>query len=265
MECQNTTKNLKINKDKSIGTIVVVVEGEEDEFRLLKHIFNKVLDYDYISIKRRKIMQNEFRSKNNKNTVIVANTNSSSIKSIIDDKDYKDKLYNLLKVEFDKDLKNTNIYIIWDRDKDSINDREIQKCYKNAIDTFYSSLDNEYEMNGLLLLSYPCHESYNLSNFQKRLYEKTFKTSSECKRKFGESDFTIKNINEKTLLLAVENMHKGLLKYNINKYDPSNLQTINSKVYKKEEEYFKNNKCFNALSLISMMLIDLGIIENADE
>lgn len=37
MECQNTIKNLKINKNKKIGTIVIVVEGENGEFRLLKH------------------------------------------------------------------------------------------------------------------------------------------------------------------------------------------------------------------------------------
>ena len=43
MECQNTIKNLKINKNKTVGTVVIVVEGEEDEFRLLKHIFTKIL------------------------------------------------------------------------------------------------------------------------------------------------------------------------------------------------------------------------------
>ena len=40
MECQNTIKNLKINKDKSIGEIVIVVEGESEEFRLLNSFMN---------------------------------------------------------------------------------------------------------------------------------------------------------------------------------------------------------------------------------
>ncbi len=114
MECQNITKNLKINKNKTIGTIIVVVEGSEDEFRLLKHIFTKILDYNYISMKRNKVIQYQFQSKNNKNcTVVVANTNNSSIKTIIDNKEYKDKLYNLLKTEFNKNLKKySNIYIM---------------------------------------------------------------------------------------------------------------------------------------------------------
>lgn len=261
MECQNITKNLKINKNKSIGTIVIVVEGENDEFRLLKHIFTEVFDYSYISLKRNKIMQHEFVSKDSKNTVIVANTNSSNIKSIIDDSNYKDKLYNLLKKEFNKNLKNTRIYIIWDRDKDSSYDEKVQEYYIKAINTFYSSFDNNYDMNGLLLISYPCHEAYNLSNFEKKLYREVFSTSNNCKREFNESRYNIKKINEKTLLLAVENMHRGLINYDIHQYDPSNLKLVNNKVYRKEEEQFKTYKNFNALSLISMMLIDLGIIE----
>ena len=51
MECQNTIKNLKVNKNKSIGEIVVVVEGESEEFKLLKHIFVDLFDYNYIPYK----------------------------------------------------------------------------------------------------------------------------------------------------------------------------------------------------------------------
>lgn len=265
MECQNTIKNLKINKDKTIGTIVIVVEGEEDEFRLLKHIFINILNYNYISMKRNKVIQHEFQSKTNKNcTVVVANTKSSSIKTIIDDDEYKDKLYNLLKMEFNKNLKNVPIYILWDRDKEKDEDSATQKYYKKAIDTFTNSMDNEYDMNGILLLSYPCHESYNLSNFNKRLWQQKYNTSSDCKKDFNISPSSIKNINEKTLLLAVENMHRSMIEYNIRHYDTSNLKRINEIIYRKEEECFKNNKYFDALSLISIMLIDLGIITEFD-
>ena len=43
MECQNTTKSLKINKNKSIGEVVIVVEGEKEEFKLLD-LFGKVIE-----------------------------------------------------------------------------------------------------------------------------------------------------------------------------------------------------------------------------
>ncbi len=255
MECQNTIKNLRINKEKVIGQVVVVVEGEEDEFKLLKHIFTKILGYSYIQMKRNKVMQHTF--KNNQNTVIVANTKSSSISSIMEDKDYKDKLYNLLKKEYNKTLKNTFIYILWDRDKDTNKDSN----YIKALETYANSMDNDYEMNGLLLISYPCLEAYNLSNFDKKLWKRDFKTSFDAKKTFHMSLNSIKDINEKTILLAVYNMHHSMLEYGINNYDPSNFKRINKRIFRLENEYFKHNKMFNALSLISIMLVDLGIIE----
>lgn len=261
MECQNTIKTLKINKNKSIGTVVIVVEGENDEFRLLKHIFTKIFDYNYITLKRNKVMQYEFKSKKNKNdTIIIANTKNSNIKSLTDDKKYKEELYRILQSESKSNLKNTNIYILWDRDKESENDYLTQVYYRNAINTFSSSMDNDYEMNGLLLISYPCYESYNLSNFHKRYWKKTYKKSVECKKEFNTSKYTIKDINDRTILLAVENMHKSMLEYGIISYNTDNFKNINEKIYKKEEECFKNNKYLNALSLISIILIDLGII-----
>lgn len=261
MECQNTIKNLKINKNKTVGTVVIVVEGEEDEFRLLKHIFTKILNYNYVSMKRNKTMQHEFVSKNNKNTIIVANTKSSSIKTVIDDKEYKDKLYTLLKHDYNKSLKNVYIYIIWDRDKEETEKEYVQKYYKETISTFASAQDNDYEMNGLLLLSYPCYEAYNISNFNKQLFNKKYNTSKDCKKEFNESKYYIKDITEDTILLAVQNMHYSFLNYNIMNYDPSDFKKINEKIYRKEEETYKNNGYFEALSLISVMLIDLGIIE----
>lgn len=106
MECQNTIKHLKINKTKSIGEVVIVVEGESEEFKLLKHIFTQIFDYNYLSIRRNKIMKDKFESKSNKSSsIILANTSNSNIKSITEDKDYKDRLYELLKSEYNRSLK----------------------------------------------------------------------------------------------------------------------------------------------------------------
>lgn len=69
------------------------------------------------------------------------------------------------------------------------------------------------------------------------------------------------DINEKSLLIAVENMNKSFKNYGVNNYDPSNFSHTNLTIYRKECEQLKNNKCLDALSLISIMLIDLGIIE----
>lgn len=55
-------------------------------------------------------------------------------------------------------------------------------------------------------------------------------------------------------------MHRTMKNYGIIEYDPSNFKRENIKIFKKETEEYVNNRYFNALSLISIMLIDLGII-----
>lgn len=257
MECQNTIKNLKINKDKSIGEIVIVVEGESEEFRLLKYIFTNVLDYNYVTIKRNKIMRDEFRSKTNSNsTIIVANTSNSNIKTIMEDTDYQDKLYKLLKTEYKRNLKNTPIYIIWDRDYESNAEDTVIK----SLNTFRSAMDNDSNMNGLLLLSYPCVESYELSNFDKQLYKKYFINSQEAKNLFKRERYSLTSINENTILNAVGNMHRSLSEIDIKEYDPSDFFKVNKKVFEYEKEYFETQNKIPAISLISVMLVDLGII-----
>ena len=215
-------------------------------------------------MKRNKLMKHIFNNKESGNTVIVANTSNSSIKTLIEDEDYKENLYRLLKQEYKKSLKNTNIYIIWDRDKIKAKDNDDktnQNYFKKAINTFYSSLDNDYEMNGLLLLSYPCHESFILSNFSKKYGKNKYKSSADCKKDLRNSQFSFDKITAKSLLLAAENMHRSLLDYNVRRYDPTNLKQVNLTVFRKEEETYRKDHAFDALSLISVMLIDLGIIE----
>lgn len=257
MECQSIIKNLEIKKNKAIGEVVILVEGESEEFKLLKHIFVNILDYNYVPIKRNKIMRDEFRSKTNSNsTVIIANTSNSNIKSIMEDSDYKDKLYNILKKEYQRSLKSVPIYILWDRDVES-NDGDV--VYK-TLKTYSNSLDNGYEMNGILLLSYPCLESYILSNFIKRFWKTKFSTSDEAKKALRSNRCSLNNITENSLLLAVENMNNTMKTYGINNYDPSAFSELNELIYNQEEDLYKSKKYYDALSLISIILIDLGII-----
>lgn len=144
----------------------------------------------------------------------------------------------------------------WDRDADSNKEELVLK----SLNTFKSSLDNDYEMNGLLLLSYSCVESYELSNFNKQLWKTNFSSSIDAKKQMKAIIPKLTDINENTLLLAVENMHRTMKEYGIRDYDPSNFQKENIKIFRTEAKEYTTNKYFNALSLISIMLIDLGTI-----
>ncbi len=45
MECLDTTKSLKINFKRNIGSVLIVVEGASYEFDLLKQIFRKMAKF----------------------------------------------------------------------------------------------------------------------------------------------------------------------------------------------------------------------------
>lgn len=110
-------------------------------------------------------------------------------------------------------------------------------------------------------MSYPCFESYELSNFDKQFWKTNIKTSAETKKLNKAKYPKLRMIDEKTLLVAVLNMHKTFKNYEILKYDSANFKETNLEIFNLEEKIFKKNNYYNALSLISLMLIDLGIIE----
>lgn len=47
---------MKINKDKSVGRVLFIVEGGRTEFNLLRRIFCDVLEYEYIQKTRQSII-----------------------------------------------------------------------------------------------------------------------------------------------------------------------------------------------------------------
>lgn len=259
MECQNTTKKLKINQEKSIGRVVVVVEGESEEFKLLKHIFVDLFDYNYIPYKRNRGITDVLKSKTNKNsTVFIVNTSSSSMKSIFQDDDFENKIYNLIMKDYKESLKNVPIFILWDRDKES-NTKEMAI---KGIDTYRNSQDNDYGMNGLFLISYPCVESYELSNFNKQAYLMKFTSSDDAKKEIKKEAkrYSLTNISENTIINAAGNMHRSFMELDIEKYDPSKFYKINKKIFEAEESIYQSKNYYSALSLITVMLVDLGII-----
>ena len=56
-------------------------------------------------------------------------------------------------------------------------------------------------------------------------------------------------------------MNKALINIGINDYDFNNYKRTNNLIFNKEERIFKENKYYQAISLISVMLLDLGLIE----
>ena len=258
MECLDTTKSLKINFKRNIGSVLIVVEGASYEFDLLKQIFRKILHYNYIEKSRNQ--QNfknydEFVMKGNENShVIVINAKNSNLSSIKKDENYLNEIYKQLYLEYGIDVKNINIYFIWDRDNES-NPSDVTE---DLLSRLGNSIENKNgEMNGLLLLSYPCIEAFTISNFDKQT---TSLKEKDLKKYVKDNDYKINKMNRYTLLDATVMMNKGLLECGITEYDLDDFSKTSLKVFNAQELFLRSKKYYNLLSLISIMLLDLNII-----
>ena len=258
MECLDTTKSLKINFKRNIGTVLIIVEGASDEFDLLKQIFRKILHYNYIEKSRNQ--QNfknydEFVMKGNENSrVIVINSKNSNLSSIKKDEEYLNEIYKSLYFDYGIDIKNINIYFIWDRDNNS-NPREVTRDMLSKLGNSQENKDGE--MNGLLLLCYPCVEAFIISNFDMKTL---FLKEKNLKDYVKNNDYKINRINRYTLLNATVMMHKSLIELGVNNYNLDDFSKTSLKVFDKQEIIFKDKKYYSLLSLVSIILLDLNII-----
>lgn len=262
MDCLDTIKSLKINLRRNIGTILIIVEGASDEFELLKQIFRKILNYNYIEKSRNQQdfkNYDEFVMKGNENSrVIVINSKNSNLSSIKKDKDYLNEIYIKLYTEYGIDIKNVNVYFIWDRDDKS----NPKKIVKELIEKLGNSIENKNgDMNGLLLLSYPCLESYVISNFD----DKTILLKEDNLKKYiKDHDYTISKMNRYMLLKATAMMHKVFLKLDVDKYNLDDFAKTSMKLFEEQEKILSKRKYYYLLSLISLILLDSNIITPRD-
>lgn len=153
---------IKINNKKAIGDVIFILEGKDDEFRLLTNIFEKIFSITTIRCRSIKTDLREYLLPDNRDSVVfLINSKSSSINAV-DEQEYIQEIFEKINIYFKIDISNSAIYFIWDRDKASNNAEKIRKLFAK----YYNSRDNGYEMQGLLLLSYPSIESFMISCFE---------------------------------------------------------------------------------------------------
>lgn len=160
-------EGIKINKQKALGTVVYVLEGAKDEYRLFKNIFKKIFSIMPIVCKKETTDLSKYQIKENKDSIVILiNSQNSSIKSLEND-EYIKRIINKVSTQANIDMSNSAVYFIWDRDNKSNNSETIT----SLMEKYHNSRDNEYEMNGLLLLSYPSLESFIISCFEERCFQ----------------------------------------------------------------------------------------------
>lgn len=253
---------IMINRNKSIGKVLYIVEGNHTEPYLLSKIFNKIFDYQFERILR-EYPYKKFNSKINPTSrVFVINTESSNIKTIAKDNNFLDNLFTELIENYDFNIDNATIFYLFDRDCKSNTDKEF---IRNMLGVLKNSRENEdYNKQGLLLISYPSIESFTLSNFRDDSFLHKVDTGDNLKDFLDNEKINQSKISLESLSFATKELINALKSINLYPFDIDNFCSTNVQIFDYEEDLYANENVYQALSLICLSLIDLGLIEIKD-
>ncbi len=251
--------NIRLNKDKSIGKVLFIVEGGWTEPYILRKIFTTIFDYQFETILREKSYSKYNSKQNPTSQVFVINAEESNIKNIKKDNQFLNKLFAELIENYNFNVDNAAIYYLFDRDNKSNTDIDF---VKEMVSLLVNARDNVgYERQGMLLLSYPSIESFTVSNFEKNCFDKSFATGHNVKLYAHSKNFNHQKISEKTLLFATNELLSALYKIEKKEIDIDTFGTTNEKVFNYEEQIYQETGMYNLLSLTIIALLDLGLID----
>lgn len=248
---------MKINKDRPVGRVLYIVEGSSTEFNLLRKIFCNILGFEYIE-KRRNRPSVFYKENNSRSTIAVVNTSDSNIKDISDD-EYLDDLFQMLIDDYHFPVDKASIYYLFDRDPESNKDVAAIRKY---IDTLRDPMDNDDGMKaGLLLLSYPCIESYIISSFQKKSYSIEIGIGSQTKKYIGQNnEIQMNKISAETLLFATQEFLAYLDGMHLS-WDIYDFAETSREIFELQEAKYTSSGVYNLFSMLTLSFIQLGIIE----
>ncbi|MGN0374032.1 MAG: hypothetical protein ACI4EN_00910 [Butyrivibrio sp.] len=248
---------MELIKNKRIGKALFIVEGSRHEFSLIKRIFGDVLGYK--RIEKRRNRETYYVSQTDSHSVVaVINTRTSNIGSI-NEKDYLDRIYAELIEKYSFDVTNAAVYYIFDRDPSSNTD---VKLIADLLKTLKNSRENEDNMmGGALILSYPSVEAYEVSNFINGSYNICARLGSDVKAYIAgnRKSININKINEDSIIHACSELEQYMTSQGI-VLDIDDFADAGINIFSKEEKFFRENEKFFLLSMMSYVLLDLGIL-----
>lgn len=246
-------------KNKRIGRVLFIVEGIKTEINILHKIFTNVFDYQYEKLDRLDRYRPYNKKENATSSIFVINTEESNIKDIKDANGYLDDLFIKLINEHNFPVDKATIFYIFDRDNKSNTDKTIIEELLYKLNNSRES-NEDFDRQGLLLLSYPSIESFTASNYIEDCFDIELETGNELKQYLHKKNINYQKINEETFKLAVAEMDKALNMMGIDEYDLDNFRDTNFNIFNYQEDNYKKNKKYKLFSLVCLALIDLGLV-----
>ncbi|MBQ3513653.1 MAG: hypothetical protein IJA32_07635 [Lachnospiraceae bacterium] len=249
---------MELVKNKRIGKILFIVEGSKHEFSLIKKIFEDILGYKRIEKRRTKTTY--YQSQTDSHSVVaVINTKTSNIGSI-NENEYLDVIFQELLERYDFDVNNAAIYYLFDRDPISNTD---SKLILNLIRTLKNSRENENNLlGGMLILSYPSIEAYEVSNFYDATYLQSAEIGDNVKKFIASNakNISLNKISAESIVHACNELLNYATEHKIT-LDFDNFANANERIFLEEEQYYQKNHSYFLLSMMSCVLLDLGILK----
>ena len=161
-------------------------------------------------------------------------------------------------------MTNAAVYYLFDRDSESNTD---SKFILDLLTTLKNSQENENNMmGGLLILSYPSIEAYEVSNFIDDSFKMDAKLGSDVKEYIYKNakQISMNKIDEDSVIHGCMELMQYMRENNI-EFDIDNISDASIKIFGEEEKYFQNNQTYFLLSMMSCILLDLGILREESE
>ena len=258
-------KKYRIDKTRNIGNVIFVVEGGQKEsggreLRLLRSVFSDVLGYEVQELRRG---CEEFigYGENPYSRVFALNLPKNQLTQL--NEDALNILYRRIADEFNIKPGDCPIFYLYDRDYKSYGHNQLRKNY---VEKYTDPYVNDEGNQGQLLLSYPAVESYLLSCIQDDVYMQTYFLGKDVKPVLDNTGFSEEKIYaEEHLIHATVEMDKGLTSFGLGIYDLDDLAPTLLGVYDAQQEMQREAGEFSLLSLISMALLELGLIVEDDD
>lgn len=252
--------DLRINPNKRIGRVLFLVEGDEDEPSLLETIFCDVLGYGLIRYDKRDQSVREYgKTDDPYSRVFVVPTPTSAITHLPAEEDYLDAVYRTLASHGLSGMEAATYYL-FDRDWQS----NTEEAVLTKIGLLRNPYDNGAEMGGALLLSYPCLQAYYC---QAHCRTSPFSESQEAKAYVNAN--RLKSLDAEKIIIAASHTLLVLAIILGRRFELADLNdyfNVNHKVFGyQQSRRFGDEKTFLTLSLLSLALIDLGIISWEEE
>lgn len=250
---------MKINRKKRIGRVLFIVEGSRTEFSLLRRIFCNLLGYSYLE-KRRNRPDFFVSPQDRYSQVAVINTLESNIHDISENDAYLDEVMDMLREKYRFPVDQSAIYYLFDRDPKSNLDAALIQHYIETLTDPYDNADN-YKA-GQLLLSYPSIESYTVSNFADNTNSLRFSLGADIKTYIGRHpNIQINKLSEDTLVHAALEFLQFLSAEGIENPDIDCFSPTSSAIFTRQEEYYLSGSGFRAFSMLTLALLQMGLLE----